>query len=299
MQIEGDDENLTISVLEDSILIGWATEIITSARSASLAAPGSLIATRFGTVLHSLSEIVLDDTLDGSFDIVGGVLKLQPRFIQKTLNFVISELARDENGIAPSEYMIVCKDVFCVYLLHELRHVEQGIGKYSTIRQLKEFRFAEIIAEFDLLADRDAASAFAILKSDNDDQIAYLEHFQEALFFSAQYFFRTFEFSKRRPHKVLRSVGLILMLGRLIETSGNHGLDYAIPLDSTISLQGLDLTGPYILLAEQPAKKLALITTALQADEIGEIIEAIEDNDFNLALGLGSRFARHFVDLAA
>ena len=150
-----------------------------------------------------------------------------------------------------------------------------------------------------MLADRDAASAFAHLKSANYPDTPYLEHFQEALYFSAQYFFKTFEFSKRRPHKVLRSVGLILMLGRLIETEGNHSLSYEIPLDSTISLQGLGLTGPYILLAEQPAKKLALIASDSQADEIAEIIEAIEDNDFDLALGLGSRFAKHLVALAA
>jgi hypothetical protein len=157
-----------------------------------------------------------------------------------------------------------------------------------------------VIAELDLLADRDAACAFAEMQSDDRDRTSYLEAFQEALFFSVNYFFETFDFSKRsRPHKVLRSVGVFIMMGRLLATQDHWEEDYAVPLDSTISLRGMTISGPYLLFAEQPWKQLLMVATDAEAALIGDIIEAVEQKDMGLALGLSEALANEQLILAA
>lgn len=288
-------ENDLIS-LDESIALALATDTIVRARQCAAKNPAGIIGSRFSTVLSQIDDVQFSGKVEGSFDLQSRVLTLNPDPIDKIIRSVLGSL-QDKDVPAENHFSII-QAVFTVYLFHELRHVEQGIGKYQTVKLLKKFAFAELIAELDLLADRDSAAAYAELNNTTGEYDEYLALFKSALYFSVDYFFNSFDFSqKRRPHKVLRAVGLIMMLGRLmayddIESQKSKSKTISdIPLDSAIVLRGMTPMGPYVLLAEQPTKRLAFIAAEGQADVIAQIIEAIEAKNFGLALAFAESIA--------
>lgn len=127
-------------------------------------------------------------------------------------------------------------------ILHELRHSSQGVGDYADVQRLKRFDDgASVIGELDLLADCDAARAYAVLRMIEDgeaDVRAYLTNLATALLFMGDYCFPAFKMPMSKPPKMRRALGLTLMLARISRAMEDDSLltihAGPVPLDTPL-----------------------------------------------------------------
>lgn len=232
----------------------------------------------------------------------GGAFRFEPEtghFIinAQPLTMLFDRVAADihqaiERGEdAPQDLLpLVQKQVFRVYLLHEIRHIPQGVGDYSVVQDLKKIAGPEIMAELDVLADRDAAAAFAALECLIFDETreSYLRLFQRALFFSGQYSFPVFKFTADRTFKMARAIAVTFMAARiscaknLKDDAGGHTL----PLDSCLLVKVAKDYTSYAVMTGNPDTQVVSVVCEVPDDRLKKLVRAIEDNDFDEALNM-------------
>src|ERR1044072_1161991 len=78
----------------------------------------------------------------GAFLVDEGWLKISEEAVARLLAFVLAEVrgraVDDRRTLLPEEVPEIIERVFVDYVLHELRHRTQGVGKYATVGELKE-----------------------------------------------------------------------------------------------------------------------------------------------------------------
>lgn len=203
--------------------------------------PHSQAAQVYGPALAAVENFSIE-ALDiaAAFNLSERIFTLNSEPLQKVLEAVSSdlesELADEENRLGWHGSVSYAEAVAAIYLLHELRHIGQGMAGYDTVQSLKSRGLSSVIAEIDLCADFDAIRAFADIYGEELGS-SWTDAFKLGLYFSFQYFLRIFDFSK--PVKSLRAASLLISMARceLVD-----GLDRQspIPIDAMITFRGID-----------------------------------------------------------
>lgn len=282
-----------LNVIPVDTLQEWAENCIAKLRQYALDKPGSDAAQRFATALSSVRTVEIEE-LDGqAFDLDADKLTLNAAPLWRTFAIVYEEMSDEALELDPEQIMPLCKMILAIFLLHELRHIDQRLEKYEDVQKLKEFGFAPLIAELDLLADRDALIAFSAIFADEFEG-GEAEAFVTGLAFSPRYFFRAFDFDpKAKPHKTLRAVSLVLMLARNYCAEDSGSLP-TVPLTAALSFYGLEALSemedrPFVIVAEQPSKRVYAIADNDWREAFAMIISAIETKDYEFALAIAMR----------
>lgn len=276
-------------VIESDVIQEWAEDCISKLRKHAERKPEGDAAQRFAAALSNVKRVTVSDLKDRAFYLSSGTLTLNAVPLQKTFEIILQEVSSESIELDPSEFMPLCKMVVAIFLLHEMRHIDQGVERYEDIQTLKELGFSPLIAKFDLLADRDALVAFSQIFSDTFDGDELLA-FKTGLAFSPRYFFRAFDFDPlTKPHKTLRAVSLILMLARIFQ-SQEPDRTPKVCLTAALSFYGLETLDeleerPFVIVAEQPSRRLYAIADLEWRSALATIIRAVEAKDYDSALG--------------
>jgi hypothetical protein len=181
------------------------------------------------------------------FDAANGLMTFNSKHIAMMESAVREILDEETRGIpdandrlALGEVNALIRQAIGCYVIHEVRHISQGIALYEDVSALKEVN-AGIIGALDLQADVEAARAYALMtvSAAGDQSIeAYLEAFAEAIYFMGRFNFRSFGVPMAKPWKVARALGLTMMLAR-IATARSEGRAVEIhssglPLDTPL-----------------------------------------------------------------
>ncbi|MBW6527195.1 hypothetical protein KZ813_10120 [Sphingomonas sp. RHCKR7] len=176
----------------------------------------------------------------GAFMLNGGVLAIDEEPVSRILSAVVEVVRRefDERGevLDVSELPALLERVFVTYLFHEIRHTSQGLSLHGNVKELKSIAGPSVMAEYDALADRDAALAFSAIYAESDTRESLLATLREALFYSTQFFFRAFPVPENRPDKIARAMAVLFMAARLVDekSSGIPEENSEFPLDSPL-----------------------------------------------------------------
>jgi hypothetical protein len=128
-----------------------------------------------------------------------------------------------------------------MYVLHEVRHITQGIPDFSTVQMMKQVSGPDTVGKFDLIADVDAAkvqAAIITLRDGDWDEAIYFTNLRNSIFLCGEIGLDVFKAPLSRPHKVRRIVGLAITALRIetalpmLRFTSSHRLD--VPLDSAI-----------------------------------------------------------------
>lgn len=254
----------------------------------------------YATPMKSITKFRMKPFAGGAFafDSETGVftINLDPllALFGEVLDDIRSTDAAGGHVLDRDEIHPLLRRVFRLYLLHELRHLGQGLADHASVQALKKIAGEGYLAELDLYADRDAAAAYAALQvyGNSGGRAAYLEHFREALFYSGQYSFRVFRFTMERPPKMARAVGLALMAARLarvdLQDADLSNIEDASPLDAVISVK---LTRDYDSLAvtiNDPDARLIDICCDVPDGKLRELAFRVDRGDFLGALDIAS-----------
>lgn len=189
-----------------------------------------------------------------------------------------------ERRLAPTEFGRLMRLAVEVFLLHEIRHISQGISEYGTVQKLKAASAKPIIGTLDLIADRDAAYAYALLQSIEARDISvkvYLQHFAEALFFGLTYGFPAFKVDQ--PHKTARALGIAMMLARVVAAQRAGTLEAQqesmLPLHTTL-IPHIDPTETAIaVLATTPDLRLVTIEAELDRATVQHLCARLDSGE--------------------
>ena len=239
-------------------------------------------------VEHVTIETLATD--HGAFLVDEGRLRISEEPIARLLIFALEDIrgrATDDPAERyPDEIPELLERVFVDYILHELRHRTQGIGDYNIVQQLGNAGGKDVIAEFDVVADRDAAFTYAAIHAEGDGRNEFLASFKEALFLSCAYFFPVFRPSIDRPDKIARAIAVLLMAARLSDKALNDPIveGDALPLDAplfaTLSLGENQLA----IYKAEPSKRLLAVATDRAGDGVSDLVAKVCDGDFDSAL---------------
>ncbi len=272
----------------------WATDCVQRLRQLALSDPSHQAAVRYAAALSMIQDIRIRSLGQEAFQIEGQTLVLNADSLERVFRTVDDDLGRGGEGLDPAEFAFLCQMITAVFLLHEMRHIDQGIGSYSDVKKIQGLGLAPLIAEFDLLADRDALLIFSEIYGEFFS--SRLEAFQSGLWLSPNYFFRAFEFNpKEKPHKFLRAASLMLMLARTNEVT-SPGTSYP-PVDSVISFYGLeanalDHSRPFALIAEQPFRRVYAIADEDWQNWLMNMMNYFEEKNFRMAFACSCQIVR-------
>jgi len=141
------------------------------------------------------------------------------------------------------------------------------------------------MAELDVLADRDAAWAYASVRVGwGNNRVEFLESFREALFLSSAYFFRVFPVTPTRHDKIERAIGVLLMAARLANRQFNSALAERpdLPLDAPLSAVLSSKRNSLAIYKGEPSKRL--LGVANDADGVVELVADVTNGQFDSAL---------------
>lgn len=253
----------------------------------------------FGKPMRDISSFRIRPLKEGAFcfDPASGlfVLNLQPLLV--LMGQVLDDIRRADHGrhfLDRDEIHPLMRRVFRLYVLHEVRHLAQGIGDYASVGAVKKIAGHEFLADLDLFADRDAAAAYAALQTygRGADRSAYLQHFGEALFFSGQYSFPVFRFTLDRAPKMSRAIALTLMAARLARLDLEHSdiseLERFSPLDGCVTVKVSPDYCSIIVVLSDPDTHVINITCEVPDGKLRALASAIEDGDFLSAVDIAS-----------
>lgn len=193
---------------------------------------------KFEPILSEMTEIVIAglEPEAGAFVIEGGTVFLNEAEISRMMSFVIGDMKDAISGasanISPASVRETLNDIVSLFALHELRHCTQGIGKYSSVKLLKAIGCVDQMVKFDVEADRDAAVALAASRAGCIDSDAFFQKYEEALFYSVNYFFKIYPANGDRLDKTCRVASLLFMLARLQIYRALGRLTNAAPTDT-------------------------------------------------------------------
>jgi hypothetical protein len=129
----------------------------------------------------------------------------------------LAEVVSSQSEIAKEDRPSFFRSLIILFILHEARHVTQGLSAHADARALKDIGQGDVIALYDLIADIDAAKAFAAFQcyaAESFTPEAFETHFVEALTLNVFYCLPAFGFPYEKPAKMGRAIGLVLMLAR-------------------------------------------------------------------------------------
>jgi len=174
----------------------------------------------------------------GSFSQERGVLLLKEEPVVALMRFVLADIRskmREGHHLASAEIPLLLERALADYMLHELRHESQGVGKYQDFLVAKEIAGADVMSDIDVQADRDAAFAYGKIYGNDNDRASYLECFREALFLSSSYYFNVFNFASR-PDKRNRAVAVMMMIARVADIKDFSAISERrdLPLDAPL-----------------------------------------------------------------
>lgn len=141
---------------------------------------------------------------------------------RKAIRFSLSAAALIYEGIArdplsDSEQASAARTALLLFLFHELRHISQGLGAYGTVQELKKIGQEDLVAQYDLLADVEAAKDYALFVCSEGNewrQPPFVQAFVQALYVHVHYCVPAFNYPLGSRWKMGRAIGLVLMLGR-------------------------------------------------------------------------------------
>ncbi len=231
----------------------------------------------------------------GAFEVHDGVLRISETPIAHLLTVIVNDIEHqiDSGAVAIDAVDVpdLLERVFAQYIFHELRHRTQGLTQHSDVQALKALGAADLVADYDVLADRDAACAVATVYAKDGTRNAYLSTFKEALFFSTNYFFQVFPIPSSRPDKIARAMSVLFMAARLavrdlndndtVEENSEFPLD--APLKVTISTKDKMLA---VHLGEPSPRLLGF---ANDDDGVGDLMDQITHGQFNEAIETSTR----------
>lgn len=249
------------------------------------------LAEKFLAAVADVERITIESIAQGSgaFLVENGTVRFDEEPVAKLLEFVIKDVAGQSEGghtLAPEEIPDLLEKVFVTYVLHELRHRTQGVQKYSAVRELKNIAGQGAMAEFDVLADRDAVYAFAAVENSSGSRIDFLSAFREGLFLSTAYFFRVFKPTPDRPDKLARVIGVLLMAARL------SGRDLSEPvverddlrLDAPLMVKLSTGRNQLAIYKAEPSKRLLAVAKDEAGDNVSGLVADVEQGCFDAAL---------------
>ncbi|MDP4575590.1 hypothetical protein Q9K02_10620 [Qipengyuania sp. G39] len=280
-----------VTVITASTLQEWAENCIGRLRSYAETKPESDAAHRYAEALRSVRRVEIAELGDRAFNLEGDTLTLNATPLWRTFEVVFEDISDEDLQLDPGQIIPLCNMILAIFLLHELRHIDQRVERFEDVQVLKSLGFSPLVAELDLLADRDALIAFSALFR-NDFEDGEMEAFETGLAFSPRYFFKAFDFDPaKKPHKTLRAVSLILMLAR-IYCAKNSPEKPIVSLDAALSFYGLEALNdmedrPFVILAEQPSRRIYQIADADWSVALARIIASVEKRDYDGALALG------------
>lgn len=224
-----------------------------------------------------------------AFALSGRILELNSGPLLKVLDAVSgdleSEIADRDGRSALHGPVSYAEAVTAVYLLHELRHIGQGMADYETVQSLKSRGLSSVVAEIDLCADFDAIRVFADIYSEEIGG-SWTDAFKLGLYFSFKYFLRVFDFSK--PIKSLRAASLLITMARC-ELVDGLDKNSAVPIDAMITFRGIDhakeenLGQDVVLMANYISCGIYRLGDAQVGDIVSEILVEIAAGDIDRA----------------
>lgn len=116
------------------------------------------------------------------------------------------------------EKVSLFESILRLFMLHELRHITQGLASYDDVQALKGIGQDDLIAQYDFTADVDATKAFAVFQCVATGDLssrAFIRSFKTGLYLHVFHCIPLFGFRKSKPAKMGRAMGLVLMLARL------------------------------------------------------------------------------------
>lgn len=288
---QADDEyfygTLTHSHLED-----WANDAFSGLKKLVEHNVDARITDAFTNACEFVQDIKFGHTGASAFRLEGSTMLLNASHLVRVFELISADLAADDagSGIHPDSYLLYTSFAVALFTLHELRHIDQNMASFEDVQILKSLDMAFVIAEFDLLADRDAVMAFALIFADAAAGGSYLEAFKIGLFFSKQYFFRSFSFDpKSKPHKALRAASMLLMLARFAvhESCAQNlktPLDAALIIVATSPPAASSYQYHFVVLADLPSRHIFHISDLSWSDGLASLLVAIENEDTDRAL---------------
>lgn len=221
----------------------------------------------------------------GAFKVADGTFSLNEKEVARLISYVLDDMkaqvGRGDHLLSASEIKNTIEEVTTLFALHELRHRTQGVEKFQTVQLLKAIGGRTKISTFDVQADRDAAVALAASKSGDLSSDEFLDHYQRALFYSIQYFFKIYPANASRPDKVCRVAALIFMLVRLEIYRGLRHLCSGSP----ISALSVEISSDHKSIAVfENDPKHRLLRAANDVADLPRFIENIEEGRLEMAL---------------
>jgi hypothetical protein len=229
----------------------------------------------------------------GAFLIDDGILRINEEPVAALFNIIVNDLqlCGDRNGrlLLPEEVPVLLERILTQYILHELNHRTQGVGVMSSVKQLTKTFGKEAMVEFDLLADRNAAFAFAALHASDSTREQFLENFRQALFFSGNYFFRVFPAPQARPDKIERAIGVLLMAARLAALDLTRPIcePTDLPYDAALVVKLSTKSSELAIYRGEPMRRL--IAFANDESDVKDLISEITEGEYDAALTLAVR----------
>ncbi|MCW2351202.1 hypothetical protein [Sphingobium sp. B12D2B] len=249
---------------------------------------------KFRSCVTDIDRVVIEALTDaqGAFIVQSGILRVAEDPISRLLTIVLNEVEQliDANAksVDGNEIPELLERLVVQYVFHELRHRTQGLSRYEDIQKLKGLD-SSIVSDYDVFADRDAASAVAMIYAKDESRATYLELFRDALFFSTNYFFQVFPVPVNRPDKVARAMAILFMAARLARCNFENGVqeDVEFPLDAPLHVSLSMKTKKLAIHIGEPSREL--LGTADNDDGVGELIDQICAQDFGSAIETSTR----------
>lgn len=251
--------------------------------------------TRFVRPFESISAIRFAPLTSGAaFELnkSTGVMTMNTGHATGMFNAILLDVA-DTNGrsgvenLDESEVSRLMMMALMLLIFHEVRHSSQGVAEYDTMQGLKKLGLERVIGDLDLLADRDAAHAYAILnsiESGDPSSHAYITAFRDALFFMGQYCFPAFKVPQDKPYKVARALGLTMMLARIVLAERDNRIQQehagALPLDVALMPQIRPLYDGITILAYTPDLRVLSIDSDIDPTFLSSLCAKLDSAPF-------------------
>ena len=224
-----------------------------------------------------------------AYELRDGVMTMNTAHVQNLLEAIVNDVDTAAYRLKDGEIGRLVRLAVELFILHEVRHTSQGVGDYADVQKLKALS-EKLVGQFDLLADRDAAQAYALLratekkKSNYND---YVRHFGEALFFMGQYCFPAFKAPLTKPHKVARALGLTMMLARIAlwhELGHDAKRADRLPLDTPLMPEIASDWTKITIFAFNPDLQLVAIAVEVDPEQLENICERLDKGNFDYVL---------------
>jgi hypothetical protein len=245
---------------------------------------------RFVIPFKEIKRIEFKEITSGAaFEIEDGFMTMNTGHIRGLLLEIVTDVDNSPHQLQESEIGRLVRLAIELFILHEVRHLSQGVDEYESVQKLKIIA-EKLVGQFDLIADRDAAHAYALLrgaekkKSNFGD---YIRHFGEALFFMGQFCFPAFKTPLNKPHKVARALGLTMMLARiaLAQTLGYDAKRAnSMPLDTALMPEIAPDWAKITIFAFNPDLHLVAIAVEVDPIMLESICERLDDGNFEYLL---------------